>query len=285
MIQISSDAFSEAARAVRATLGELATPIAAIVLGSGLGGVADTLSDARRIPYSGIPRFPSTTVAGHRGELVSGSWDGAQLLLFAGRLHAYEGYAAADVAFPVRLAHALGARTLLVTNAAGGIRRTFRPGDIMVIRDQIAFAQRSPLVGRERDGEPRTPEMVDAYDPGLARLLVGSGRAARVPVVEGVYAGVVGPSYETPTEIRMLERMGADAVAMSIIQEVITARALGMRVGGLSCIANAAAGITGVPLDHSEVLRAGTSAAERVGNILRETVKSLASARQSGERL
>src|SRR5690606_17539649 len=141
------------------------------------------------IPYAGIPHFPEASVRGHSGELVAGALDGSELLVFAGRFHLYEGYTPAAVAFPVRLAPALGARTLIVSHAAGGIRRTFRPGDLMVIRDQLNLTWRSPLTGAPRPDEPRFPEMIDAYDPALAALLVESARTAAVPVVEGVYAG------------------------------------------------------------------------------------------------
>ncbi len=282
MMEPSSTPAAVAALALRERLGGREAPLLAVLLGSGLGRVADALGDARRIPYLEIPGLPATTVSGHRGELVAGVLEGAPVVLFSGRLHLYEGYGADEVAFPVRLAHALGARTLIVSNAAGGIRRTFRSGDVMVIRDQIDMTLRSPLIGPGRSGEPRSPEMVDAYDPALADLLVSCARDASVPVVEGVYAGVAGPSYETPSEIRMLERIGADAVAMSIIQEVIAARSLGMRVGGMSCIANPAAGTARGSLDHRDVVRTAGSAAEGMALILRGVVKVLAGAVEGG---
>jgi purine-nucleoside phosphorylase len=275
MIELPPDPVADAACTVRERLGDRPAPLLALVLGSGLGGVVDSFDGAARVAYAEIPHFPEASVRGHGGELVAGEVDGAQLLAFAGRFHLYEGYTADAVAFPVRLAHALGARTLIVSNAAGGIRRTFRPGDLMVIRDQINLMWRSPLTGEQRPDEPRFPEMVDAYDPSLAELMLAAAREGAVPVVEGVYAGVPGPSYETPAEIRMLERLGADAVAMSIIPEVIAARSLGMRVGGISCITNPAAGVTAQRLDHSDVVRAAGSMAAGVREIVRGVVQSL----------
>jgi purine-nucleoside phosphorylase len=263
-----------AARVVRERLGDR-PPFIALILGSGLGAVADAFDDARRIPYSEIPHLPATRVRGHAGVLVAGTLEGADLLAFAGRFHLYESHSPDAAASLVRLAHALGARTLLVSNAAGGIRRTFRPGDLMVIRDQVNLMWRSPLSGPTRPGEPRFPEMIDAYDPPLAALLVEAARRAAVPVVEGVYAGVPGPSYETPAEIRMLERLGADAVAMSIIPEVIAARSLGMRVAGISCITNPAAGVTAQRLDHSDVVRVASSVVEKLAVVVRGFVEGL----------
>jgi purine-nucleoside phosphorylase len=262
-------------RPVRESLGNRPAPLLALVLGSGLGGVVDAFEDARRIPYSEIPGLPAASVAGHTGELVAGTIEGAELIAFAGRFHLYEGHTADAAALPVRLANALGARTLLVSNAAGGIRRTFRPGDLMVIRDQINLMWRSPLTGPPLPGEPRSVEMIDAYDPALASLLLGAARNAGVPAVEGVYVGVPGPSYETPAEIRMLERLGADAVAMSVIPEVIAARSLGMRVAGISCISNPAAGITAQHLDHSDVVRVASSIAAGFGAVVKGMVRGL----------
>ncbi|HEU4584537.1 MAG TPA: purine-nucleoside phosphorylase [Gemmatimonadaceae bacterium] len=275
MIELPPDPVAVAACSVRERLGDRPSPLLALVLGSGLGGVVDSFEDAERVPYAVIPHLPEASVAGHSGELVAGVLEGAELLAFAGRFHLYEGHAADAVGFPVRLAHALGARTLIVSNAAGGIRRTFRPGDLMVIRDQINLTWRSPLTGAERPDEPRFLEMIDAYDPALAALMTAAARDAAIPVVEGVYAGVSGPSYETPAEIRMLERLGADAVAMSIIPEVITAHSLGMRVGGISCITNPAAGVTAQRLDHSDVVRVAGNTADRLAKVIRGVVQAL----------
>jgi purine-nucleoside phosphorylase len=268
------DAVENAARAVRERIGDR-PPRLALILGSGLGRVVEGFDDVRRVPYSDIPHLPSASVHGHAGELVAGTLAGAELLAFAGRLHLYEGHTPGAAAFPVRLAHALGARTLLVSNAAGGIRRTFRPGDLMIIRDQINVMWRSPLAGPVRPDEPRFPDMIYAYDPALAAIVLKAARAAGVPAVEGIYAGVPGPSYETPAEIRMLERLGADAVAMSIIPEVIAARSLGMRVAGISCITNPAAGVTSARLDHADVVRVASRVAGDFSLVIRGMVEAV----------
>lgn len=243
-----------AAAFLRDALGDR-TPRLAMILGSGLGSVVEELEDQRAVSYSEIPYFAAPSVRGHTGRVVAGRLAGVEVLAFAGRFHLYEGHSPATAALPVRVAHALGAGVLLVSNAAGGINRRLRPGDLMIIRDQINLMWRDPLTGPTLSGESRFPDMSDAYDPELAAMLRGAALRAGMVVAEGVYAGVCGPSYETPAEIRMLERLGADAVAMSIIPEVIAARALGVRVAGLSCITNPAAGLSSRALDHAEVLR------------------------------
>ncbi|HEU4629440.1 MAG TPA: purine-nucleoside phosphorylase [Gemmatimonadaceae bacterium] len=246
-------AAAAAANAVRARL-DVGRPAAAIILGSGLGGLAARLVDARRVPFAEIPGFPPATVVGHAGALLAGTLAGREVLLLAGRFHLYEGHDAAVAAFPVRVLHALGARTLVVSNAAGGIRRTFRCGDLMLMRDHVNLMWRNPLIGPVEPGEVRFPDMSAPYDPGLLALLQAAAVERGVPVVEGVYAALLGPSYETPAEVRMLERLGADAVGMSTVPEVLVARALGMRVAGVSCITNLACGISATPLDHAEVI-------------------------------
>lgn len=248
-----------AAEAIRARLA--CTPSLAIILGSGLGALAEEIGGAASIPFAEIPGFPEATVQGHSGRLVSGVLDGCGVIALAGRFHLYEGHAPALAALPVRVAHALGARALFVSNAAGGIRRSFRPGDLMVIRDHINLMWGTPLAGPVGEGETRFPDMSEPYDPALRSMLAAAAAEAGVPLVEGVYAGLLGPSYETPAEVRMLERLGADAAGMSTVPEALAARALGMRVVGMSCITNAAAGIAAHPLSHAEVI--GTT--ERVG--------------------
>ena len=216
-------------------------PKIAIILGSGLGGLADALTDAVAIDYDELPHFPATTVAGHRGRLLVGKLDGVPVLLFDGRIHFYEGHPMWQVAFPVYLAHKMGATTLLVTNAAGGINPALKPGTIMLIRDHINLTGTSPLIGPNApDLGPRFPSMRDAYDPGLRDLALRTAETAGIPVAEGVYVAMIGPQYETDAELRMLERIGADAVGMSTVPEVIAARHAGMRVLGISVIANAA---------------------------------------------
>jgi purine-nucleoside phosphorylase len=252
-----------------------AMPVAGIVLGSGLGGLANRIDRAARIGYADIPGFAPSTVHGHAGELLVGELSGRPVVLQAGRFHLYEGHSAATAAFPVRVMHALGARTLIVSNAAGGIRRTFRPGDLMVIADHLNLMFQNPLIGRVVSGDERFPDMSDPYDPALRRLLHDVARELGQSLVEGVYAGLLGPTYETPSEVRMLERMGADATGMSTVPEVIVARAMGMRVAGVSCITNPAAGISPTPLNHAEVLETSARVASQFEALIEGVVKRL----------
>lgn len=256
------------AAALRRRLGDRA-PRLALILGSGLGGLAQQVRNAVEVPFADLPGFPVTAVAGHRARIIAGSLEGRDVLVFAGRVHLYEGHDAPTAALPVRVAHAVGARTLFVSNAAGGIRRTFRSGDLMLIRDHLNLTGRNPLVGPPRPGEPRFPDFAAPYDAALLADLRAAARHERVAVVEGVYAALLGPSYETPAEVRMLERLGADAVGMSTVPEVFVARALGMRVAGVSCITNPASGISAAPLDHAEVLAAGQRAAAAFERLVR----------------
>jgi len=236
-------------------------PKIGLVLGSGLGVLADAMEDAATIPYAEIPHFPLTTVEGHAGELKIGRYAGKPVLLMKGRFHMYEGYAAETVAFPIRVMKALGVGTLILTNAAGGINADFRPGDLMLISDHINFMGRNPLVGpNDPEFGPRFPDMTEAYSRRLRELARREGEAIGVAFREGVYAGVLGPSYETPAEIRMLRILGADAVGMSTVPEAITARHAGIEVLGISCISNMAAGMLARPLSHEEVMET----AERV---------------------
>jgi purine-nucleoside phosphorylase len=229
-------------------------PRLAIILGSGLGQLAERIECAANIPYADIPGFPPSTVVGHAGRLVVGAIEGCEVIALSGRFHLYEGHTAAVAGLPVRVAHALGARALFASNAAGGIRATLHPGDLMLIDDHINLMWRNPLIGPIVDGDERFPDMSAPYDPELLAILRDVALASGIPVQEGVYAAMLGPSYETPAEVRMLRWMGADAVGMSTIPEVLTARAIGMRVAGVSCITNHAAGMTDQPLSHDEVL-------------------------------
>jgi len=267
-------AAERAADAVRDRLG-VSAPACAVVLGSGLGGLADELGDARRVPFGEVPGFPAATVAGHAGALLGGTLGGREVLCLAGRFHLYEGHSAQLAGFPVRVLRALGARTLFVSNAAGGVRRTFAPGDLMVIADHLNLMFRNPLVGPVQPGDLRFPDMSDPYDASLRRVLREAARRLGTAVQEGVYAGLLGPSYETPAEVRMLERLGADAVGMSTVPEVIVARASGMRVAGVSCITNQAAGIAQHALSHDEVLEVGREAGGRFRALVTEFVRRL----------
>ena len=250
-------------------------PSVALILGSGLGALADAVEDAVRVPYGEIPGFATTTVAGHAGQLVAGTLEGVDVVAYQGRYHAYEGHDPADLATPVRVAAGLGAGTLIVTCAAGGVTRRLGPGTLMRISDHINLMGRSPLVGPAREGEPRFPDMTDAYDPSLAERARAAAEELGIELAEGVYAAMLGPSYETPAEIRMLERLGADAVGMSTVPEVIAARAVGLRVLGIALITNAAAGVVAGPLDHAEVIAAGAEAAADFQRLVRGTLARL----------
>jgi len=244
-------------------------PRIAIILGSGLGQLADRIERATNIPYADIPGFPVSTVAGHAGRLVAGSIESCDVIALSGRFHLYEGHSAATAGLPVRVAHALGARVLFVSNAAGGVRATLRPGDLMIIEDHINLMWRNPLIGPVVEGDERFPDMSQPYDGELRAILRDVALDTGIPVTEGVYAGLLGPSYETPAEVRMLRWMGADAVGMSTVPEVLTARAIGMRVAGVSCITNHAAGMTNQPLSHDEVLAVGVRVQEAFERLVR----------------
>jgi purine-nucleoside phosphorylase len=246
-----------------------------LVLGSGLGGLAARVAGAERIPYRDIPGFPEPTVAGHAGELVLGTLAGRDVMVQGGRFHVYEGHDAAVSAAAIRWAAGRGARTVLLTNAAGGIRRTFRPGTLMLVADHLNVTFRSPLTGRVRNGELRFPDMSDPWDPALRALARRVAAARGIALEEGVYGGVLGPNYETPAEIRMLERMGADAVGMSTVAEVTAARALGLRCLGISTITNLAAGLSATPLSHDDVMAVAAGVRERLGALVEGIVGAL----------
>jgi len=246
----------ETAAAVRARAPSPAagSPQVGVILGSGLGTFADRLAGAVSVPYRELPHFPSSSVPGHAGRLVLGALGGVPVVAMQGRVHGYEGYTQAQVAYPARVLCALGLRALVVTNASGAINRALRPGDLMAITDHVNLSGGSPLSGpnEERLG-PRFPDMSTAYDPVLLSRLYACAAAAKIDLRGGVYAVLPGPSYETPAEIRMLRVLGADAVGMSTVPEVIAARHMGVKVAGVSCITNLAAGIGGKPLSHAEV--------------------------------
>ncbi len=251
--QYTTEAAIKAAEVIRKRAASR-QPAFAIILGSGLGGLSKSIGNAVRIPFREIPGFPDVTVAGHEGAVIVGSLGGRDVVALSGRFHVYEGHPAALAAFPVRVFHALGARDLFVSNAAGGISSKLAVGDLMMISDHLNLMGTNPLVGQAQEGETRFPDMTDAYNPGLRWLLRTTAESLGIKLREGVYAGLLGPSYETPSEVKMLRLLGADAVGMSTVPEVIVARALGMRVAGVSCITNAAAGVTGAALSHVEVL-------------------------------
>lgn len=251
-----SDEFARAEAAaafLRPSIGD--APAVGIVLGSGLGDFTTALGDAVTIPYDRIPHWPPSAVVGHAGALVVGTLAGRRIAALSGRAHYYEGHSMQTAAFPTRVLHRLGVRTLLLTNAAGGINLGFTPGTLMVIDDHINLMGSSPLVGAndERFGA-RFPDMTEAYAPRLRRLADAAAAASGVAVAHGIYVAMHGPSYETPAEIRFLRTIGADAVGMSTVPETIAARQMGMEVLGISCITNPAAGVLPQPLVHDEVM-------------------------------
>ncbi|MDO3677085.1 purine-nucleoside phosphorylase [Paenibacillus ehimensis] len=230
-------------------------PEIGLILGSGLGVLADLVEDGVTIPYEDIPHFPVSTVEGHAGELLLGKVEGKHVLMMKGRFHMYEGYGVETVSFPVRVMKELGVEKLLVTNAAGGINTSFEVGDLMLIRDHINFTFRNPLIGpNHSELGVRFPDMSEAYSRRLRETAKEVAAEQGLKLQEGVYLGLLGPSYETPAEIRMMRTLGGDAVGMSTVPEVLVARHAGIEVLGFSCISNMAAGILDQPLSHAEVM-------------------------------
>jgi purine-nucleoside phosphorylase len=240
-------------------------PAVGIVLGSGMGVLADGLGEAVAIPYEEIPEFPAVTVPGHAGRLVVGRLGSVPVAVLQGRVHLYEGVDPADVTFGVRLLGWYGVKSLLLTNAAGAVNPALAPGDLVRITDHLNLTGADPLRGANDDRlGPRFPDMSEAYDARLGRLLETCAARRGVKLGAGVYAGLAGPSYETPAEIRMLRALGADLVGMSTVLEVIAARHAGIRVAAVSLVTNLAAGLSAAPLDHGDVLAAGAGAVERM---------------------
>jgi purine-nucleoside phosphorylase len=278
-VKLDASFFDRVRGAARAASQQLALDDAdvAVVLGSGLGGVADRLEGARSVPYASLPGFPETTVAGHPGRLVAGTIAGKTALLLCGRVHGYEGYPPCEIGFGVRVVAALGVRTLIVTNASGGVDPTFAAGDIIAISDHINLTGASPLSGPndERLG-PRFVDMTDAYDPKLRAIAaVAAPPAIGRPLREAIYAGMAGPAYETPAEVRLLHTLGAGLVGMSTVHEVIAARHAGLQVLGLSLVANPAAGVAPGPLRHEDVTRAANAGADALGKLIVAIVAAL----------
>ncbi|MDE2181895.1 MAG: purine-nucleoside phosphorylase [Alphaproteobacteria bacterium] len=262
------DVIDRGAAAIRAHLGG-PFPKTALVLGSGLGKFAETLSDIRSVSYGDIPGFSRSTVVGHAGKLVVGNAGGRPVAVLQGRIHAYEGYAAQTIAAPIRILKTLGVECLFLTNASGGLSEKMQPGTLMIIEDHINFSNFNPLVGPNDDRfGPRFPDMTDAYDPGLRALLASAAREAGVAVTSGIYVFAIGPSFETAAEIRMYGKLGADAVGMSTVPECIVARHCGMKVVGLSVVTNLATGIAKQPLSHAETLAEAAKAYGRVERLL-----------------
>jgi purine-nucleoside phosphorylase len=250
-------------------------PRVGIILGSGLGGIADAIDRPTRIPYRDIPGFPSATVVGHAGELIAGALAGTPVVALSGRFHMYEGHDVALTGFPVRVLNALGAATLIVSNAAGSARPALSPGTLVVLTDHVNFMFRNPLIGPLEEGDIRFPDMSAPYDPELRALAHRVAAAQGTPLEDGVYFAELGPSYETRAEVRMLAALGADVVGMSTVPEVTVARARGMRVLGFSCVTNLACGLAATPITHAEVIETTARVAPRLQAIVGGVVEKL----------
>jgi len=265
------DALEAAVRA-RSSL----VPVVGIVLGSGLGGLADDLEDAVAIPFAELPGWPTATAPGHVGRLLLGRLGGRPVVMLQGRFHMYEGLDPGLIIQPVLLFARLGAKAVFLTNAAGGLDPSFGPGTLMVISDHINLTGRNPLIGPNADDiGPRFPDLTYAWSPALRTLLHAAAEAEGVALAEGVYVGLTGPNYETPAEVRMLAALGGHAVGMSTVLECIAARWAGLDVVGVSLVSNAGAGYSGVPLTHQEVLASGLEAGPRLARVIRRFVADL----------
>lgn len=251
-------------------------PKIGLILGSGLGVLAEEIAQPVGIDYQEIPHFPVSTVEGHAGKLIIGTLENQTVVTMSGRFHLYEGHEPTTVTFPIRVMKELGVETILVTNAAGGVNESFVPGDLMLIRDHINLMFRNPLMGpNDPELGVRFPDMSAAYDPQLRQLARRVAEAGGIQLREGVYAGVLGPSYETPAEIRMIRKMGGDAVGMSTVPEVIVARHAGIRVLGISCITNMAAGILPQPLSHEEVMETANRVKAKFIGLVKGIIREL----------
>ena len=256
-----------------------AVPRLGIVLGSGLGGLADSMTATVEIPFADLPGWPAASAPGHAGTLLIGHLDGVPVVCLNGRLHMYEGHSERLVVEPVLLMGRLGASAVLLTNAAGGVNVDYPAGTLMLISDHLNLTGRSPLMGPNDDAlGPRFPDLVDAWNPRLRALMRRAAMDQGLQLAEGVYAGLTGPTYETPAEVRMLRALGADAVGMSTVLEAIVARWAGLDVVGVSLVTNPGAGVTGNPLSHEEVLEAAAEAGPRFTSLVRAFVRLLAAA-------
>ena len=265
-----------AARIIRSRTTE--TPRVAIVLGSGLGGFADDFNEPVGIPYEEIPGFARSTAEGHAGRLVIGKIDQVPLVAMQGRVHFYEGYSLEQVTFPIRAFKLLGIKTLILTNAAGGVNVQLTQGALMVLSDHLNLMGDNPLRGpNDSRFGPRFPDLTSAYSPELQEIVVEEAKALGVEIRRGIYAALSGPSYETPAEIHLLRALGADAVGMSTVPEVIVARQMNIEVLGISCITNMAAGISDQPINHEEVMATGDRVRETFTQLLRRVVSRVSS--------
>lgn len=264
----------KAARMIRARAN--ADLSVAIVLGSGLGGFAEALADSTSIPYQEIPGFERATVEGHAGRLVVGRAGDVPVAAMQGRFHYYEGYSLEEVTFPIRVLKLLGVRTLVLTNAAGAVNVELEPGSLMVISDHINLMGVNPLIGpNDNRFGPRFPDLTSVYSPELQNIAIEEAKAMGLEMRRGIYAGLTGPSYETPAEIHMVRALGADTVGMSTVPEAIVAQHMGMNLLGISCITNLAAGVSDRPIDHSQVMAIGERVRADFTELLRRVVKRL----------
>lgn len=251
-------------------------PRVAVVLGSGLGGFADTLEDPTVIPYGEIPGWPPSTAVGHAGKLSIGTVDGVPVAVLGGRAHLYEGYSAKQVVYGIRALYEFGIESIVLTNASGGVNPAFGPGTLVLISDHINLMGASPLIGpNDNSLGQRFPDMSEAYSKHYRQLARAAARESGLDLPEGVYAGLTGPSYETPAEIRYLRAIGADLVGMSTVLEAIAANHMGMKVLGISCVTNFAAGVVDQKLDHKEVLDVGAAAQGKITGLLRRVLPRL----------
>jgi purine-nucleoside phosphorylase len=252
-------------------------PKIAVVLGSGLGAFADELAGATRVPYAKIPGFPKPTAEGHAGRLVLGKVNDVAVAVMQGRVHFYEGYSPQEVVYPIRVLRQLGIQAAILTNAAGAINLSFKPGDLVVMRDHISLHSINPLIGpNEARFGTRFPDMSEAYFKPYREIALAEGKKLGMDLKEGIYAALTGPSFETPAEIRYLRTMGADMVGMSTVPEVIAARHMGIRVLGISCMTNMAAGILDQPLSHAEVMETGERVKVQFEALLRSVIPRIA---------
>lgn len=251
-------------------------PTIGLVLGSGLGVLADDIEHQTVISYEDIPHFPVSTVSGHEGQLVLGELEGQQVVAMQGRFHFYEGYSMQEVTFPIKVMKALGVESLFITNAAGGVNTDFNPGDLMVIRDHINQTGTNPLIGpNDEEVGPRFPDMSEVYNRSYINHVQQIAHEQNIPIQTGVYVGNSGPTYETPAEIKMLRFIGGDAVGMSTVPEAIVARHIGLEIVGISCITNMAAGILDEPLSHTDVIKTATKAQTHFIQLIKQTLKTL----------
>ncbi|MCR4880945.1 MAG: purine-nucleoside phosphorylase [bacterium] len=267
---------SHAAKYIEETIGGKYSPKIALILGSGLGALAGEVENPIRIRYHEIPAFKQSSIDGHVGQLVIGKLEGKEVMIMQGRIHFYEGYSLKEVTFPIKVMKKLGIEKLIITNAAGAVNEAFEVGSLMLIKDHINLLGTNPLVGKNDSSlGVRFPDMSEVYNKNLYDYAKNCAQKLNIHINEGVYAANVGPSYETPAEIRMLRKIGADAVGMSTVPEAIVANYCGMKVLGISCITNYAAGIKEEKLSHQEVIEAGNSVKEKFSALVKEIIKGL----------